>query len=91
MRERARNLRKTQTEAEQLLWCSLRNRRFLGYKFRRQYIIGGYITDFVCLEHKLIIELDGQQHQAQQEYDGIRTNYLKALGFRVSAFGIMKS
>ena len=58
----ARNLRKNQTNVEQILWLQLRNRRFLNYKFRRQFPIEPYIVDFICLELKLIIELDGSQH-----------------------------
>ncbi|MCK5478802.1 MAG: endonuclease domain-containing protein [Methylococcales bacterium] len=58
----ARNLRKNQTDAEQVLWFQLRRKRFLNYKFRRQFPIEPYIVDFICLELKLIIELDGSQH-----------------------------
>lgn len=58
----AKNLRKRSTDAERFLWSRLRSKRFDGLKFRRQHPIGKYITDFVCLEKKLIIELDGGQH-----------------------------
>ncbi len=84
--ERARNLRKTQTEAEKILWHAIKNRQIIGYKFRRQYLMAGYIIDFICLERKLIIEADGQQHQLQQEYDQIRTNVFSGAGFRVLRF-----
>lgn len=86
MKERARALRVRQTDAERLLWSRLRNHRFAGYKFRRQEGIGGYIVDFVCLDTKLIIELDGGQHSAQIEYDSERSRYLSRLGFMVLRF-----
>jgi crossover junction endodeoxyribonuclease RuvC len=80
----ARNLRKNQTDAEQILWLQLRNRRLLNYKFRRQFAIEPYIVDFVCLELKLIIELDGSQHSEQADTE--RTVFLNQLGFRVVRF-----
>jgi len=80
----ARNLRKNQTDAEQVLWLQLRNRRFLNYKFRRQFVIEPYIVDFVCLDLKLIIELDGSQHN--EEVDAERTLFLNQLGFKVVRF-----
>jgi len=58
----------------------------MNIKFRRQYWIGNYIADFVCLEHKLIIELDGNFHLEQQEYDDIRTYILSVLNFKVLKF-----
>ena len=58
----ARSLRKNSTNAENLIWFHLRNRRLNGFKFKRQHVIGRYIVDFVCIEKKLIIELDGGQH-----------------------------
>ncbi len=86
MKERARNLRKKQTGTECKLWFALRKRRFCGYKFKRQQIIGSYIVDFVCLKQKLIIEVDGCQHLDNQEYDLNRTIFLNTLGFRVLRF-----
>mgnify|MGYP000350114428 FL=1 len=80
----ARNLRKNQTDAEQVLWLQFRNRRFLNYKFRRQFVIEPYIVDFVCLDLKLIIELDGSQHN--EEVDAERTLFLTQLGFKVVRF-----
>jgi len=62
MKQRARDLRKNQTDAEILLWRYLRNRQFSGYKFRRQQALGPYFVDFICFEKKLIIELDGGHH-----------------------------
>ena len=81
-----KSLRKTQTNAESHLWYHLRNRHLDGFKFRRQHILQGYIVDFVCLEKKLIIELDGSQHATQQEYDSQRTLELKKDGFKVLRF-----
>ena len=74
-------LRLSQTDAEHLLWYQLRNRHFNGYKFRRQHITQGYIVDFVCLEKKLIIELDGGQHAEHIDYDKERSLKLENDGF----------
>ncbi|WP_445367276.1 endonuclease domain-containing protein [Methylomonas sp. BW4-1] len=86
MKDLARSLRKNQTEAERVIWQQLRNRQLLGCKFRRQQVIGPFIVDFVCLEPKLIIEVDGGQHAEQQEYDQNRSQYLQRLGYRVLRF-----
>ena len=80
----ARNLRKNQTDAEQILWLQLKNRRLLNHKFRRQFAIKPYIVDFVCLELKLIIELDGSQHSEQVDND--RSRFLNRQGFKVIRF-----
>jgi very-short-patch-repair endonuclease len=82
----AKSLRTNQTDAENKLWYHLRAHRFFGLKFKRQKPIGSYIVDFVCLEQKLIIELDGGQHAEQLEYDMVRTTFLKAEGYRVLRF-----
>ena len=81
----ARHLRREQTDVERKLWYALRDRRFHGFKFRRQQPIGPYVVDFVCFEAKLVIELDGAQHgQSEIEaYDRARTERLAADGFRV--------
>jgi very-short-patch-repair endonuclease len=84
--ERASSLRKNSTEAERLLWQSLRGRRMEGYKFRRQVIIEPYIVDFFCIEAKLIIEADGGQHADQSEYDAKRSAQFEAIGYRVMRF-----
>ena len=81
---RARRLRRDATDAERALWRVLRGRAIAGLKFRRQHPIGRYIVDFVCLERRLIVELDGGQHTA--EVDGPRTAYLEAAGYRVVRF-----
>lgn len=86
MKRLARNLRKNQTDAEKLLWSRLRSRQLEGCKFRRQEVIEPYIVDFVCLEPKLIIELDGGQHAGQQVQDEQRSLFLQGLGYRVMRF-----
>ena len=68
------------------LWSHLRNRQISGFKFRRQFPIGPYIVDFVCLSNNLIIELNGGQHTETVENDEARTNFLNKKGFRVIRF-----
>jgi very-short-patch-repair endonuclease len=84
----ARQLRKDQTDAEQLLWYMLRGRRFCGYKFRRQYPMFGYILDFYCHDATLAVELDGggHGHEEQRLSDEERTKALEASGIRVVRF-----
>ena len=84
-RTRAIELRKEPTPAESKLWSRIRNDQ-LGVTFRRQHAIGNYIPDFVCIEKKLIIELDGSQHLEQEEYDQERTKYLESQGYKVIRF-----
>ena len=84
--EIARKLRRHQTDAENHLWHYLRNRRLLGFKFRRQYPIGRYVVDFACTEKAFIIELDGGQHAEQQARDRARTHFLEQQGYRVIRF-----
>ena len=82
---RARSLRKNQTEAERTLWNAVRSKRLDGWKFRRQHPIGVYIVDFVCLERKLIVELDGGHHAdgAQKSHDVNRDAWLEGRGYSV--------
>jgi very-short-patch-repair endonuclease len=80
---RARALRKNQTDAERKFWQAVRNRNFGGLKFRRQIWLGEYIADFVCIERKLIVEIDGGQHAERRDYDERRTAALSERGFRV--------
>jgi len=84
----ARNLRKESTWAEKLLWRWLRDRRFIEYKFRRQYPVGEYFLDFFCFEAKLSIELDGSQHgfPEEQSHDMARTAYLEKKGIKELRF-----
>ena len=83
--ERARNLRRDETDPERFLWSDLRARRCNGWKFRRQVPIGGYIADFLCTEAGLIVELDGSQH-ANNSYDRVRDERLRAAGYRTLRF-----
>jgi very-short-patch-repair endonuclease len=78
------SLRRQPTDAERLLWQRLRGEQ-LGAKFRRQHPYLGYVLDFVCLERKLVIEVDGSQH-AESETDEKRDRDLRASGFRVLRF-----
>lgn len=84
--KRARNLRINSTEVEKKLWYHLRNKQLDGYKFRRQYPVGNYIADFVCVSLKIIIELDGGQYAEQLEYDKKRDKYLGKQGYKVIRF-----
>jgi crossover junction endodeoxyribonuclease RuvC len=81
----ARALRRRSTEAEKLVWQTLRSHQ-AGAKFRRQQPIEGYVVDFVSFEHRLIIEIDGGQHADADEYETARTRYLEANGFRILRF-----
>ena len=83
---RARSLRRDSTDAERLLWRRLRDRQLAGAKFRRQHPIGPYSADLCCVEHHLVVEVDGGQHTDQQLQDDERTRYLAARGFRVLRF-----
>ena len=85
---KARELRQNSTPQEIMLWTLLRNRQYKNYKFRRQYPIGNYIVDFICREKRLIIELDGGQHNEPNniEYDKERTEFLKSKGYKVIRF-----
>ena len=82
----ARSLRHEQTDAERKLWTRLRARQIKGAKFRRQHSIGRYIADFCCIEHRLIVEVDGGQHAAQVHADRVRTEDLHLQGYRVLRF-----
>jgi adenine-specific DNA-methyltransferase len=81
-------MRNAPTDAEKRLWHFLRDRRLAGYKFRHQHPMAGYIADFVCIEARLVIELDGSQHAElfQQESDAARTREFESRGFRVLRF-----
>ncbi len=84
--EYAKDLRKDMTDAELCLWYQLRAHRFMGLKFKRQKPLGSYIVDFVCMEFRLIIELDGGQHATQADYDRRRDRWLEGQGFTVLRF-----
>ncbi|MBI3919224.1 MAG: endonuclease domain-containing protein [Betaproteobacteria bacterium] len=83
---RARKLRNQATDAELHLWRHLRRCQVGGFRFRLQAPVGGYIADFACLEARLIIELDGGQHQERQGYDMRRDCRIEAEGYRVLRF-----
>lgn len=87
MVDRRRELRRYSTEQEKKLWEKLRKSQ-LGYKFRRQHSIGGYIVDFYCAETRLVIEIDGSSHDVldQKEYDSVRDQFLKDLNHTVLRF-----
>jgi very-short-patch-repair endonuclease len=84
-REHARDMRKAPTPYERRLWSWLRDRRFGKYKFRRQHPIGPYILDFFCVELKLVIEMDGKQHEEvwMADYENARTTFLNRRGIQV--------
>ncbi|MBK1669612.1 hypothetical protein CKO28_16355 [Rhodovibrio sodomensis] len=81
-----RRLRRDATDAERALWRDLRNRTVAGAKIRRQQPIGPYIVDFVCLEARLVIEIDGGQHAIHVNADSKRTAFIEAEGYRVLRF-----
>jgi len=88
LKNKRRELRRNQTDAEKALWARLRNKQFYGLKFFRQYSMGAYILDFYCPLLKTAIELDGGQHNEdeQRKYDTIRTDYLQKYGITVLRF-----
>ena len=76
MQQRARELRKEMTFAEKRLWQYLRNGQLDGALFRKQHAVDTYIVDFFCAKSKLVIEVDGDSHAEQMEYDAARTQWL---------------
>ncbi|MNF64171.1 hypothetical protein D3C85_795180 [compost metagenome] len=86
LKHNAKQLRSNMTDAERHLWYFLRGHRFLGLKFKRQKPMGRYIVDFICLERRLVIELDGGQHQEQVAQDAERDRWLTEQGYRVLRF-----
>ncbi len=82
----ARQLRSEMTDAQSYLWQRLRSRQIHGLKFRRQHPVGKFILDFACIEAKLIIEVDGAQHNEMQIQDNQRTAWLEAQGWKVLRF-----
>lgn len=79
-------MRHLPSDCEKKFWWCVRDRRFNGYKFKRQVLIGRYIVDFLCVEKKLIVELDGGQHVERKGYDAKRDLFLKSKGYRVIRF-----
>ena len=88
LRGLAKNLRTEQTKEEALLWRELKGSKFEGMKFRRQHVIKPYIVDFICLQERLVVELDGIQHQwdGHREADEVRDKYLNSLGLDILRF-----
>jgi very-short-patch-repair endonuclease len=86
VQQRARELRRSPTNAEKLLWERLRGRQLKGLKFRRQHPLGRFIADFCCPAQRLIVELDGAVHDTQAERDEDRTAELQQHGYRVLCF-----
>ena len=84
----ARELRKNQTDAENLLWSKLRAHQLEGYKFKRQIPFGDYILDFYCRKARLAVEVDGGQHAEQgvSSSDETRTKFLNEKGIKVLRF-----
>ncbi len=77
---RARELRHPQTPPEVMLWHRLRDRQLGGFKFRRQHLIGRFVVDFYCAACMLVVEVDGDSHVVQEEYDRARTQWLGEQG-----------
>jgi very-short-patch-repair endonuclease len=88
LKERSRLLRKNMTAAEEYLWSKIRDDAIKCFRFYRQKPIGIYIADFYCPKAKLIVEVDGGQHDSSEivEYDKARSEYLTSLGLRILRF-----
>ena len=84
--DRARRLRRDATPAEKKLWSVLRRGGIVGFKFRRQQRIGPFVADFACQSARLVIEIDGDSHAHQIDYDARRTEFLAEEGYRVLRF-----
>jgi very-short-patch-repair endonuclease len=85
MRRFAREQRANAVKAEALIWRAVRNRRCLGAKFQRQAVLGSFIADFVCFERRLVVEVDGPSHEAEEHKaaDVERDAWLESQGFRI--------
>lgn len=79
-KEKRTYLRNHITKAEKYLWQELRKKKISGFRFRRQFSIKGFVVDFYCMEAKLAIEVDGEYHRFNQEYDQARESIIRALG-----------
>ena len=79
-------MRLNATPQEQLMWQRLRKSQLGGHKFTRQHVIGRYIVDFCCRAKRLVVEINGGQHDRDSEFDADRTRQLEDLGFRVLRF-----
>jgi very-short-patch-repair endonuclease len=81
----ARGLRRNMTVAEEILWRSLRGKGFDKLKFRRQVPVGRYVVDFLCVEHRFVVELDGAPHEDEEQasHDAMRDAWLRERGYRI--------
>ena len=86
LKSNARRMRREPTPAEIRFWYQVRDRQLDGLKFKRQVPIGPFIADFICIEHKLIGEIDGGQHGAATANDERRDAFLRSEGYRVLRF-----
>ncbi|EMX9185609.1 DUF559 domain-containing protein [Escherichia coli] len=86
IKSNARDLRRNLTLQERKLWRYLRSRRFSDFKFRRQHPVGSYILDFACCSARVVVELDGGQHDLAVAYDSRRTSWLESQGWTVLRF-----
>ena len=84
--DRARALRQSMTDAERSIWRILRSAQMDGHRFRRQVPFGQYIADFVCHDARLIIEIDGGQHERSSRDEAKRTRFLEDQGYRIVRF-----
>ena len=84
----AKSMRSNMTKEELKFWCIVRAKNFYGYKFKRQVLIGNYIVDFLCPEKRLIVEIDGGQHNEDNniQSDNVRTLYLEKQGYKIIRF-----
>ncbi|MGA8848643.1 MAG: endonuclease domain-containing protein [Dehalococcoidia bacterium] len=84
----ARKLRQSHTDTERAIWAKLRNKQLEGVKFRRQQPVGGYIVDFISFERRIIVEIDGGQHNEEEvsKGDEDRTTWLRGRGYQVLRF-----
>ncbi len=88
LKQRRKELRRNQTEAEKAFWARVRNRQFHGLRFFRQHSVGPYVLDFYCPKMNIAVELDGGQHMMDErrQYDAARSAYLKAHKIEVLRF-----
>ena len=94
LKERAKKLRKAGNLPEVLIWQQIHKKKFKGYDFDRQKIIGNYIVDFFCLDCNVVIEIDGSSHDNKVEYDAKRDAFLEELGLvviHISAKDVLKN
>ena len=83
LKERAKKLRQARNLSEVLFWNQVKNKKFKGFDFDRQKIVGNYIVDFYCSNCNVVVEIDGKSHDHKVEYDAKRDAYLKSLGLEV--------